>query len=295
MAETLLVSVGAGRAGQAALRWAIHRAEQVEVEVALIRAASLEWEVPGGPEVSHRTESEELLRVASELLVDAGVSVVSAQVVGGTPVPVLIEASDAADLLVLGSSRGSKLASAAAMTVPLLVGGRAHCTAVVIPAGWIPHDGDVVVGWEETAAAERAVAAAAGEAVRMRRSLAIVHAWDVPQHSDAPQAAATAGLRENAARSIVTLHEVAERVRAAHTRLMVSEHAEEGEALVVMSAAALSASALFIGSAGHSPLAESARRTLGHRLVVAPPAPAFVVGPGTVEEEPVSHGEDDPC
>ena len=142
----VVVGVDGSPASAAALRWALEEAVRSGAEVEAITT----WErepafVPATPmglsphgEKPHRhpvRELHDLVREASSRL--AGAPEVTAAIVVGDPVEVLVRASRHAELLVLGAHGHGKAAG-------VLLGGvvsgclrRSTCPVVVIPAGLV--------------------------------------------------------------------------------------------------------------------------------------------------------------
>jgi nucleotide-binding universal stress UspA family protein len=89
----------------------------------------------------------------------------------------LIQASAGDDLLVVGSFRGKRGTTVGRM--PERLAERTRVPVVVVPDAPRPIEGDVVLGADEPLD-ERAVAIAVSEAIRRRRRLTVLRAWEMP-------------------------------------------------------------------------------------------------------------------
>jgi nucleotide-binding universal stress UspA family protein len=89
----------------------------------------------------------------------------------------LIFASATADLLVIGTHEPTGVFHG---ILPLQLAAASTCPVVVVPAGWAPRNGAVVIGVDDDDTSEFALAFAAAEAVRIRASLKLVHTWSIP-------------------------------------------------------------------------------------------------------------------
>ena len=137
--RTIVVGIDDSRGARAALGWALDEAQRhgahvdvlhaFEVEVAWIDAA----DTPRWSKLQREAAEAALSTVVEGAAAPATVEV-NANVVEGNPVTVLTEASEHADLLVVGSRgrgglRGLLLGSVSQRCVE-----RAHCPVVVVPA-----------------------------------------------------------------------------------------------------------------------------------------------------------------
>lgn len=125
---------------------------------------------------------------------------------------------------------------------------------------------DVVVGYDQTPAGERALAEAAAEAVRRGAALTVVHAL---HPSPATREAAA---REVAAREVA--EEGADRARASHPGLTVRARTHAGPAAAVLADQSAVADLLVVGHHGHGSLRPGA---IALRTVARAACPAMVV------------------
>lgn len=137
MTGRIVVGIDGSPASAAALTWALRQAAASDSSVVAICA----WHystVPGGlaPMVGVDLEANarEILRRAVDQTAGAERSVLS-RTVSGHPVQVLADASEGADLLVVGSRGHGSFAGALLGSVSSQVPGLAHCPTVIVPAG----------------------------------------------------------------------------------------------------------------------------------------------------------------
>ena len=159
-------------ASQKAVDWVIDRARSRTVEVTLV-AAFARIRTPS-------SQVTELLRTARERIGNASPrTVVHLAPVDGDPIRALVEASERADLVVVGAHAREGLASwreAPSLTVARSV----RSATVIVPEGWHPTGlGTVLVGVDDDSSAS-ALAFAAREAEQRGAQLEVVRAWTAP-------------------------------------------------------------------------------------------------------------------
>lgn len=187
------VVVGVDGSGPAfdAVRWAAAEAALRGVPLLLAAVYALPLE-PLGRVVAPPSYFEDqalagrhLLDEAAELATDAakefGGVAIRTVLSGGRPVPVLLELSLTAGLVVLGSRGLGEFAGGLVGSVSSAVATHAHCPVVVIRGlpgpDAPPLDGPVVVGTDGSEHSEPAIAEAVQFASRRGADLTAVHAW----------------------------------------------------------------------------------------------------------------------
>lgn len=142
-----------------ALVWALLECRARGCGLELVHASG-----PGRPagHVRRGVDADTVVGAHLDLALEAAPDVpVSASVVPGTPVAVLLEASERAALLVLGSRGRSGLAESALGSVTQRVAVHAHCPVVVVSpntlAGAWTHPSRIAVGVADTWAGRRAL------------------------------------------------------------------------------------------------------------------------------------------
>ena len=182
MSDVIVVGVSGAPVAQRAIDWAIARAierrQRVERVAVVGGAGGPGGEAAGVAEALAATQAmldEHVARVAS-----SGVEVTT-RVDRGNPVPVLIEASAHAALLVIGSDyRGEGGPVRGAHGIRIAAG--AKCPTVVVPDLDLGDRSGVVVGVDGSAVSEHAIGFAAAEADRLGEPLVAVAVW-TPLHA----------------------------------------------------------------------------------------------------------------
>jgi nucleotide-binding universal stress UspA family protein len=174
--------------GDVALRWAIDQARTTGTGLRLVGAFQWVFSYPWERVYDLRVpEREELRRVADRRVAEAHqqasalapeLAVESAAIEGG-PVSVLLAESETASVLVLGSRQSTTFESVLLGSVAAAVCPRAHCPVVIprAPAGELAERAAVVVGVDDTEAAEAVLAFAFDYASRHRLPLKAVLCW----------------------------------------------------------------------------------------------------------------------
>ncbi len=137
--RTIVVGVDDSKGAREALSWALDEAHRYEARVTLVHAYLVEvaWidraDTQRWADLARRAAERALADIVAEVEAPPGVSL-DARVVEGNPVDVLIDESDRADLLVVGSRGRGGLAGLLLGSVSQRCVERAHCPVVVIPA-----------------------------------------------------------------------------------------------------------------------------------------------------------------
>ncbi len=182
----IVVGIDGSAGAQAAVHWALEEARTRQAAVRLICAYRVMpgfYQAPGMyPDFPQDSElvRKNADRLLSEALADAARTApgvpVSGDTVDGSPIPALIEASEAASLLVLGSRQRSALGATFLGSVSGAVAARANCPAVVL-RGPADEQAEVVVGVDGTAASQALLEFGFDHASRWRVPLRAVLCW----------------------------------------------------------------------------------------------------------------------
>ncbi len=273
MVERIIVAVDGGPASDAALDWLVERAPHREVDIRVTSVLE-----PGSHEAERRALHEAAVAEASRRLRLELPGARTVEVVrrGGPADTLRADAGDA-DLLIIGAHVTGMLAGLLRSTLSLVVAGHTNCTTVVVPEGWRPTGGGIIVAWDGDGSAEAALAFAAREAVARDTDLTINHVWTT-----------LPGLAFDAIGSAIVLDEhidaqrrdlaaVADRVRLAHPGLVVVEQFEPGPVVRSVRRAANGASLLVVGSHGRTALGGIMLGSVSRDILVALPCPVAVV------------------
>lgn len=276
MAERVTVAVAGGPASEAALSWVLHRARSGGQSLEVVTVSRDDDDLPEEVAANYRASFEADLESARARADAAGVPVTTT-LLHGSIRETLIEHSARADLLVVGTSKSSTRSGISHGVVSRALAGQSACPVVVVPAGWAPRGGPVVVGWTTDGTSDAALDFGAAEAARTSTPLVLVHTWSAP-----PLALDDAGgltAEEVLAAERRSLSEAAERVRVAHPALTVSELARSGPAASAIVRAGSDASLVVVGSRGRGPVLGFLLGSVSRDVLANMPAPVAVVPP----------------
>ncbi|MFI7700622.1 universal stress protein [Nonomuraea sp. NPDC049480] len=191
----IIVGVDGSVPSRAAVEWAANDAFRMRMPLRIVHAVDRDWyqvgkyPIPMVPDALLR-EGRRILREAEALVHERQPTVeVTTQDVEGTPGMVLREqAKDAAELVV-GSRGLGGFASALLGSVSMHVAGHVHAPVVVVRGELRPAHGEVVAGVDDSPECEPALAYAFEQAKLRGATLRVVHAWQLPVHAFAPEAA----------------------------------------------------------------------------------------------------------
>ncbi|WP_228688162.1 universal stress protein [Amycolatopsis keratiniphila] len=184
------IVVGAdGSAGaRAAATWGMQAADRHETSLELWHALGIPdyylGSVPPSDELLRKVKNrgETILRETADTVGHTYGPVVTTHLSDDSPAPALIEASETARLVVLGSTEHSRFTALFGGSVTTALAGHAHCPVVSVRGRtWdLPAAGKqpVVVGVDGSPSAEVAIAAAFDEACARGADLVAVHAWE---------------------------------------------------------------------------------------------------------------------
>ncbi len=288
---SVVVGVDGSEAAAAALDWAVRQAALEGRPLSVVHACG----VPGamqdfedivanerGLKSVGRSIAREAVRDAR--LTDPTIGVESV-VTMGHPETVLVEASESADLLVVGARGRGTVASALLGSVSATVARESHCPVVVVREFDEPPEGEdhrpVVVGVDGTPASSAAVELAFRMASVRRAPLTLLHAtWDLRE-----QASSVLDLRSFAEK--VNLSEEEERLVAEtvaglcekYPDVAVTETYRRGEPVRRLVEASRDASLLVVGSRGRRLLATTLLGSVSRGVAERAYCPVAVVRP----------------
>lgn len=236
---------------------------------------------PAFPDSLNDGVAEEATKIAAQgAAVARGYGATDVTGVGlmGQPAAELIRESESAQLTVVGSRGHRPITSAVIGSVAYVVCAHAHSPVVVVRGDLNALDGGpVVVGYDGSAAAARAVDFAAQRAVDTDRELQVVAAWFADPGFGATLAVMH-DFRDNLQREAKdSLHTEAVRIRAAHPGLTVTEVVRAGHPAGELIQQAEHASLLVAGTRGHGGFAGLLLGSVGHELLAAASCPVAVI------------------
>ncbi len=185
MAEKIIVGVTGAAASPRAVDWAVARAAEQRQEVVLLSVVGGAVGAVGESDVvsaaldaTQRLLDAEVSRIADTWHGSTAAPTVTTQVERGNPVARLLEASEEAALLVIGSDYTGPDSGPVRGAHGIRIAAGASCPVVVVPD--IDLDADrrgVVVGVDGSPVSEKAVRFAAAEADRLGEPLIAVSVW----------------------------------------------------------------------------------------------------------------------
>ncbi len=274
MTEKIVLAIDGGTASAVALDWTITRASRKPVVVRLVTID--ESESPGSTPTGRLEAVRALGQAAGRLADVAPRSKIDMVLRRGNLADVLVDESATADLIVVGSNQVRALEGVFSATLPLRLARRSQCPVIVVPVGWRPSRGPVVVGIDEsTSAAAREFADE--EAERIGRPLVLARARELPPtittQPGGPDALDEA-LRE--ANSQI-LDGAAVTVARKHGGLALKERLVHAPPFRALAVEGRDTELVVIGTHHSQALAEWMLGSIGHDLVMHPPCPVAIV------------------
>lgn len=199
----------------------------------------------------------------------------------GAPSAVLLEASESADLVVIGSRGRGGFKGLLLGSVGAQVAAHAECPVAVIrnaaPAGATA----VVVGIDGSPAAESALAFAFDTASRRGWSVVAVHAWDVPAYDllIVPNGPVPIPLADVADDEIRMTAEVLAGFREDYPDVEVEEQLVRSPAVQALVKASANAALVVVGTHGHGPTMSALLGSVSNGVLHKSKVPVAVVPP----------------
>jgi nucleotide-binding universal stress UspA family protein len=183
--EAIVVGITDAAASRRAVDWAAQRAAERRQPLELLAVVGGATGAVGEGPIVEAALAEARVRAEVEASRIAGGLDVRTRVERGNPVTRLVEASEGAALLVIGSDYRGPGTKASRGAHGLRIAAGAHSPVVVVPDFDVAGRSGVVVGVDGSPAGEKAVAFAAAEADRLREPLVAVSVWtplEVPRN-----------------------------------------------------------------------------------------------------------------
>jgi len=183
--EAIVVGITDAAASRRAVDWAAQRAAERRQPLELLAVVGGTTGAVGEGPIVEAALAEAQVRAEVEASRIAGGLDVRTRVERGNPVTRLVEASEGAALLVIGSDYRGPGTKASRGAHGLRIAAGAHSPVVVVPDFDVAGRSGVVVGVDGSPAGEKAVAFAAAEADRLREPLVAVSVWtplEVPRN-----------------------------------------------------------------------------------------------------------------
>lgn len=287
----LLVGYDGSEGSTRALDWAAEDARRRGLPLTMLHS----WDPHAAglapmPAVDPRASAQEILNAGVEHAREVASDLKPRAVLARAPAAArLIEASESADLIVLGSRGTGGFAGLTLGSVSAQVAAHASCPVVIV-RGDGPHPergpGDVVVGMDGSAASQAALATAFAEADAHGLSLRAVIAWDPIPAGELPPLADEAGMRAAAEARLV---ELMIPLRERHPGVRAETEIVTGVPRQVLLDAAGEARLVVVGSRGLGGFRGLLLGSVSQALIHHAPCPVAVVhasaGGGVQDEE----------
>ena len=276
MAERVIVAVNGGPESDAALDWTIERAKRHRVVLDVLTIVPLGAAQPPG---GHRYALPAYERLVTEAVERVEREAPGTSVTGfvrrGDVRGELLSTSARTELLVIGAHEPRGIFHG---ILPHQVAAATRSPVVIVPAGWKPRGGAVVVGADDDETSRVALHRAADEAQQLDRPLVILHAWRVA----AALLPGVDGVSADPSASVHGAHEqILQRCAAAaqhsHPRLSVQLRLREGSAAVELVESAASADLLVVGTHRHGTIPGLLLGSVAHDVLITLPCPVLVV------------------
>jgi len=197
----------------------------------------------------------------------------------GGPSGVLLEASETADVVVVGSRGRGGFASLILGSVAAQVAAHAACPVVTIRKAPADDAREIVVGIDATPGSESALAFAFDEASRHGWTLIAVHAWDIPAYDllVVPNGPVPVGLADVADEEVRMSAEVLAGFRDSYPDVEVQEHLVKGPPVSSILTASTNPAMIVVGTRGHGPTVGALLGSISNGVLHKATVPVAVV------------------
>lgn len=276
----ILVGYDGSEQSEAAVRWAARAAARHQESLQVMSAVPVpvvygsEF-LPASAVQEISAEAGKLAQDGARLAREAGASDVEPKGVSANPASSLVEASEGASLVVVGNRGHHHLVETMLGSVGHAVSAHAACPAVIVRGEGVDPLGRVVVAYDASEAAERALTFGASEAQRAEATLQLVGAWD---DSSMTYGLPSVGDVNDIGDAVANDLEVARRnLLDTHPDLTVSTQVVRGQAAVEIARVSEGAGMLVVGSRGRGGFRSLILGSVSRRLLSTAPCPVAVV------------------
>ena len=255
--NSIVVGIADAPVSRRALEWAVERAVHRRQSLELVSVVGGAVGAVGEDEVVERAMADKrrLLEAEKLRITDRGVAT-TVRVERGNPVARLIDASNGAALLVIGSDYRGPASGPERGAHGVRIAAGAHCPAVVVPDRELTGRAGVVAGVDGSEISEHAIAFAAAEADRLGEPLTLVTVWTPIVTPHNPESRYPDDYFENMqALSEEALSLSTAGLRQDYPDLEILRHVEEGYPSAVINRLAASARLVVLGTHGRGAIA----------------------------------------
>ena len=188
MKRTVVIAHDGSRGSDTALEWGLRLARRHRAPVRIVRAfepSTYEIGLGGGytagavADLREAAERETAAARDRAMAENPDLAITSVLTVGN-PERLLVDMSEHADTIVLGSRGAGAFHTLLAGSTTMHVASHAHCTVIAVPREASGPGSGVVVGVDGSPVSEAAVAYAFAQASDLRQPLVAVHSWTDP-------------------------------------------------------------------------------------------------------------------
>ncbi|GAA2753946.1 universal stress protein [Amnibacterium kyonggiense] len=275
--ERVLLATDGGMAGVAAVRWLAERSVHHSLEIEAVRVVPGGGTVLSGGAAADLVDAEGSMTEVRDLLHHlAPRSAVRTEVVPGEAIDVLHRRAAGADLVVVGTNRTSRgVPHLVASFAARLVDGSAR-PVVIVPRGWTPSAGPVVLGALADGSDDAAIGFAAAEAAALGRHLVLVHAWRIAALS-APGGGIDLDEQAIESAESAKLSELSDRLRTAHPGLRVAPVLDRDDPVHALAVASRGAVLVVLGTHGLTAVDRLLLRSVSREVLERPACPVAIV------------------
>jgi nucleotide-binding universal stress UspA family protein len=259
--DRIVVGVDGSPSADAAVRWADWEASSRGCGLTLLATVSPALATTGfGPGIPPSLDLIDTLQEQAQAVLDAAAAKVTTpdvrtHVEVGSASGALIEASQLAEMIVMGSRGRGGFKGLLLGSVGAQVAAHADCPVAIIRDAPRTHAKSIVVGVDESQAAGAAVAEAFAMADRHNLELIAVHAWDIPAYDliILPNSTIPIPLADVADDEIRLAAEVLAGFRTEFPNVVVQERLVRSSAAEALLNASSEAAMIVVGTRGHGP------------------------------------------
>lgn len=259
--DRIVVGVDGSPSATAAVRWAAWEAASRGCGLTLVATVSPALATTGfGPGIPPSLELIDTLQqqaktLLNEAAANVGMTDVLTHVEVGSASGALVEASRLAEMIVMGSRGRGGFKGLLLGSVGAQVATHADCPVAIIRDVPRPDARSIVVGIDESSAAQAAVAQAFAMADRHNFDLIAVHAWDVPAYDliVLPNSTIPVPLADVADDEIRLAAEVLAGYRTEYPNVVVQERLVRASAAEALLNSATEAAMIVVGTRGRGP------------------------------------------
>jgi nucleotide-binding universal stress UspA family protein len=276
--EHIVLATDGGDAGTGAMKWLSRRAKMHRLDIDVVTVVEQDWLTVEHMGDTFMDAAQNAVDGVAEYLARAAPSAqVTTRVEWGDSREQFEEASEAEDLLVVGTNRTGRLSSMLGSSFPMKLAESAHCPVVVVPKNWTASHGAVVVGVQGDETDAAALAFATHEAEILHRELRIVHSWHLP--AILPPRDSVIDHTDYAVPHDAVLKRIVGEVRAAHPGLDVQGVLVQGHPAEVLARQAAGEELLVVGSHGRTATDRFFIGSVSREMLTRPVCPVAVVRP----------------